>query len=219
MKIEARLVANTIICLAVAGTKPALGFAPNPTISKPSQIGMGLIDDLQLIFSEEGKKNKKAYEQRERDEMIAAQNEIMERRNNPEKMEQYEREVQEKRVKLQKERDVWKFQQKTDGDPLDDWTRLRQEGKIKVGSDLERDEGSSRFGSEGLVEVRVDERMPYIDQGYVDDNADFMGNIMGMFGGKKKKGDEKEWWCASIFSDTKRSSRVLLVKLTDCDFF
>jgi hypothetical protein len=153
---------------------------------------MGIFDDLKLIFSEEGQKNKKEYEQRERDEMMAAQNEIMERRNNPEKMAQYEREVQEKRGKLNEEREIWNFQQKTDGDPLDDWNQLRKEGKIKVGSDLERDEGSRRFGSEGLVDVRVDERMPYIDQGYVDENADVMGNFLGLFGGKKKKGDPKE---------------------------
>jgi hypothetical protein len=192
MKFEVRQVAITIVCMAVAGTEPALGFAPSSTSCKPSQIGMGLIDDLKLIFSEEGKENKKASDQRERDEMIAAQEQIMERRNNPEKMEQYERDVVERRRNLKEEKAVWDFQQKADGDPLDDWKRLRQEGKIKVGSDLERDEGSRRLGSEGLVEVRVDERMPYIDQGYVDDNADFMGNIMGMFGGKKKKGDEKE---------------------------
>jgi hypothetical protein len=153
---------------------------------------MGLIDDLKLIFSEEGKKNKKEFQQRERDEMAAAQEEVRLRRNNPEKMAKYEREVQEKRIKLNEDIAVWNFQQQNDGDPLDNWKQLRQEGKIKVGSDLERDEGSRRFGSEGLLDVRADERMPYIDHGYVDDSADVMGNIMDIFGGKKKKGDQKE---------------------------
>jgi hypothetical protein len=77
-----------------------------------------------------------------------------------------------------------------DYDPLTDWKKLRAEGKIKVGSDLERDESSRRLGSDGLVSVRTDELLPYIDQGYVDEDADVMGNFMKMFGGGKKKQDE-----------------------------
>jgi hypothetical protein len=38
-----------------------------------------------------------------------------------------------------------------------------------------------------LVDVRIDERMPYIDQGYVDEDADAMGSFMKLFGGGKKK--------------------------------
>jgi hypothetical protein len=146
-----------------------------------------IFDDLKLIFSEEGKKNRAAYDEREKEEMAAAQREIMERRRNPEKMEEYEAQVRERRDILQKEKDVWSFQQKVEGDALDDWKQLREEGKIKVGSDLERDESSRRLGSEGLVDVRTDERLPYIDQGYVDESADVMSNIMGMFGRKKKR--------------------------------
>lgn len=150
---------------------------------------MGLFDDLALIFSEEGKKNRAAYDERERSEMEEAQREIMERRTNPELMDEYDQKINAKRAKLQEDKNVWDFQSKVeDGfDPLTEWNALRKEGKIKVGSDLERDESTSRLGSEGLVEVRVDELMPYIDQGYVDEDADVMGNFMKMFGGKKKK--------------------------------
>ena len=105
-------------------------------------------------------------------------------------MEEYEREVAEKRANLAKEQQVWEFQNKVgeEGyDPMNEWKKLREEGKIKVGSDLERDPSSSRLGSEGLVDVRVDERMPYIDQGYVDPEADVIGNFMKMFGGGKGK--------------------------------
>jgi len=154
---------------------------------KHSQL-FGLLDDLRLIFSEEGKKNRKAYEERERREQEAAQREILERRRNPNKMEEYEREYQTKREKLQKERDVWKFQteQKSTNDPISEWNRLKKEGKIKSGSQLERDPTTSRLGSEGLVDVRTDELLPYIDQGYVDEDADTMGNFMKLFGGGKK---------------------------------
>lgn len=152
-------------------------------------LSMGLFDDLALIFSEEGKKNRAAYDERERSEMEEAQREIMERRTNPELMDEYDQKINAKRAKLQEDKNVWDFQSKVeDGfDPLTEWNALRKEGKIKVGSDLERDESTSRLGSEGLVEVRVDELMPYIDQGYVDEDADVMGNFMKMFGGKKKK--------------------------------
>ena len=30
-------------------------------------------------------------------------------------------------------------------------------------------------------------RLPYADQGYVDDDADAMGKFMNLFGGKKKE--------------------------------
>jgi len=163
--------------------------------SSSSQLPMGIFDDLQLIFSDEGRKNRQEYEERERAEQAAAQKEIFERRRNPAKMAQYEAEVRDRRQKLMKDKDVWKFQQevKTNEesgkveDPLEKWNELREEGAIKVGSDLERDPSSSRLGSEGLVDVRTDELLPYIDQGYVDEEADVMGNVMNIFGGKKKK--------------------------------
>lgn len=74
---------------------------PPALSSSSSHLGMSLIDDLKLIFSDEGKKNKKAYEARERAEQEAAQQEILRRRRNPELMEQYEQDVTDKRAKLQ----------------------------------------------------------------------------------------------------------------------
>lgn len=149
---------------------------------------MSIFDDLKLIFSDEGKKNRAEFEQRERDEMREAQQEVLERRRNPAKMRAYEQEKLDNRVKLDAERKVYDFQNKVEKgyDPLSDWTRLRNEGKILIGKDLKRDETTSRLGSEGLIDVRVDERMPYIDQGYVSEDADFMGQLMNIFGGGKK---------------------------------
>ena len=43
-----------------------------------------IFDDLKLIFSEEGKANRAAYEERERAAMEAKQQEILARRRNPE---------------------------------------------------------------------------------------------------------------------------------------
>jgi len=155
---------------------------------------MGIIDDLKLIFSEEGKQNKAKYVARERAEQEAAQREILERRRNPEKMEDYEQKVNNNRAKLQEDKEVWGFQGKVEEgyDPITDWQRLKDEGKITVGSQLERDPSSSRLGSEGLVDIRTDELLPYIDQGYVDESADIMGGFMNLFGGKKEKGKEED---------------------------
>lgn len=167
-------------------------FTPINNVVKNSRsttvVSMGLIDDLKLIFSEEGKANRAAYDKRQKDEQERAQQEILERRRNPNKMRKYEEDVVERRSGLDEERSVWDFQNNNTGeDPMNAWNRLRREGKIKVGSELERDPTTSRLGSEGLVDVRTDERLPYIDQGYVDEDSDVMGNFMKMFGGGKKK--------------------------------
>jgi hypothetical protein len=39
---------------------------------------------------------------------------------------------------------------------------------------------------------RFDLRLPYADQGYVDDEADVMGKIAGFFGGGNKKKSKEE---------------------------
>eukprot|EP00593_Proboscia_inermis_P008450 CAMPEP_0171306320 /NCGR_PEP_ID=MMETSP0816-20121228/16308_1 /TAXON_ID=420281 /ORGANISM="Proboscia inermis, Strain CCAP1064/1" /LENGTH=145 /DNA_ID=CAMNT_0011787811 /DNA_START=442 /DNA_END=879 /DNA_ORIENTATION=- len=145
-----------------------------------------------MIFNEEGRKNEAEFEARELKEQIASQKEIFERHRNQEKMTENERKEMERRIRLQEEKDVWKFQNKVeDGyDPIDEWSKLREDGKIKVGDDLERDKSSERLGSEGLVDVRIDERLPYIDQGYVEEGGDVMEGIKSILGGGKKKDDE-----------------------------
>ena len=185
---------------------------------------MNFFDNLKVIFSKEGQENIKAFNDREKEEALIAQKEILARRADPKKMREYEEKSDANRRKLAEERAVYKFQGvvkegtldmlarlswKTTFsrsirleynfilfylgyDPLEDWQRLKSEGKIKMGKDLERDVKSSRLGSEGLLEVRVDERMPYIDQGYVDEDSDVMGKFMGMFNKKDKEKKEKE---------------------------
>mmetsp|Transcript_11299 Transcript_11299/g.10812 ORF Transcript_11299/g.10812 Transcript_11299/m.10812 type:complete len:200 (-) Transcript_11299:65-664(-) len=189
---------STVLVLASMSACRVDSFSVSPlsttTRSVDSCLSMGIFDDLQLIFSDEGKKNRAAFAEKERQDQEEAQRQIVERRRNPEKMQEYEAETIRKRKQLTEERELWDFQGNVvDGsDPMDEWNRLRDEGKIKIGSDLERDASTSRLGSEGLVEVRTDERMPYIDQGYVDEDSDLMGNFMNIFGGKKKDKDSEE---------------------------
>jgi hypothetical protein len=155
-------------------------------------LQMGLFDNLfpkKTTNDNNTNNDKKSLKDIQKEEQIQIQKEILERRRNPSKMLEYERQKDAERQKYAEERAVYKFQSKTsDGyDPLTDWKRLKDEGKIKMSKDLERDTQSSRLGSEGLIEVRVDERMPYIDQGYVDEDSDAMGKFMGLFKKKDKK--------------------------------
>jgi hypothetical protein len=111
---------------------------------------------------------------------------VMERRRNPEKMQRYEEEVKSRRLQLESDTRAWDFQREASGaDPLDKWTELRAAGVIKAGDDIERDPTSSRLGSEGLQEIRTDDKLPYVEKGYVDEDADVMGNLKKMFGKKK----------------------------------
>ena len=73
------------------------------------------------------------------------------------------------------------------GDRLEEWKRLREEGKVTA-SGQERDADSSRWGSEGLIAERIDEKLPYIDDGYVDESVpDVMEGLKKLFGGDEKK--------------------------------
>jgi len=146
-----------------------------------------------------------------KDEMMREQKEILSRRQDKDKTRDYFKKVDEKRVQAQKEQvDRWAFQRDPTADPLIAWKKMREEGKIGdlktgLGVDGEKREGGiplplPSFGVGGEAGVggqydngeRFDLRLPYADQGYVDEDADFMGKLMGMFGGGKKKEEEDQ---------------------------
>ena len=99
-------------------------------------------------------------------------------------------EIEKRRRDASKESSVLrKLQNKENGaDVLDEWKKLRADGTITTATKgLIRDKGSSRLGSEGLFAERIDEKLPYIDTGYVDEKSDFMANLSKLFGGLNKK--------------------------------
>eukprot|EP00908_Phaeocystis_cordata_P007854 Transcript_18525.p1 GENE.Transcript_18525~~Transcript_18525.p1 ORF type:complete len:244 (-),score=58.41 Transcript_18525:380-1111(-) len=130
-------------------------------------------------------------------------------------------EVEERRRETMSTGSELKALQTTDAagaDTLEAWKQLKEEGKVKSSDDMERDADSSRLGSEGasrqhacpasyvadsrarppipytqgLIAERIDENLPYIDQGYVtDDQPDFMGEL-GKLGSKLFGGGEKQ---------------------------
>lgn len=158
------------------------------SIGKHHSRIFGFFDDMKKIYSKENQDAIKAENEAQKMEMLKAQKEILERRNNPKSMREYEEKKDTDRRKLAEERATYSFQNKVQEgyDPLTDWKRLREEGKIKIGKDLDRSQGKVLGAKDGLIEVRVDERMPYIDQGYVDEESDVMGKFMSIFGRKKK---------------------------------
>jgi hypothetical protein len=146
----------------------------------------GLFDGL---FGEsEADKQRKEEEWRAQQEMLA-------RRRNPQKMAEYMREVDTKRAEaMAADAELRELQQRGGGDKLDEWKQLRAEGKVKA-SGQERDAGSARLGSEGLIAERIDEQLPYIDDGYVDQSQpdlmeginDSLRKLGDIFGGDAKR--------------------------------
>jgi len=132
-----------------------------------------------------------AEAKRKKDEAWEAQQEILRRRRNPELMEQYEQDVAERRSDTAaSDKDLKEMQlSRDDGkDKLEAWQRLRDEGKVKIMDETERDKGSERMGSAGLIGERMDAQLPYIDAGYVDESADVMGAFRKLFGGGGQRG-------------------------------
>lgn len=137
-------------------------FVPKANkMSMTQSLPMGLFDGL---FKEDPEE--RARKEAEKEEMMRAQKEILERRRNPKKMREYEENYEERRKDYARERAIYNFQNADGGDPLEEFMDKKRRGLIKV-SEETRDPGSSRLGSEGLSSVRTDERMPYIDRGYV----------------------------------------------------
>ena len=79
-------------------------------ISRRSALSMNFFDNLKVIFSKEGQDNIKAFNDREKEEALAAQKEILARRSDPKKMREYEAKNDANRQKLAEERAVYKFQ-------------------------------------------------------------------------------------------------------------
>jgi len=105
-----------------------------------------------------------------------------------------------------KQNDMWGWQTKNYGegeDPITEWRKRRESGQIPDMED-QYDEAEAKggipfpmasfgvggeFGVGGKFDngLRFDLRLPYADQGYIDDDADFMGKIGNFFSGNKKE--------------------------------
>jgi hypothetical protein len=178
----------------------AVGHA-DPSVTR---LDMGLFDK----WSAGGTGNTKA----DLDEQWERQQEILRDRRKPlEERNKYFEKVDARRKEASaKQQDMWAWQTKTYAkgqDPIDEWKKRRANGSI---SDLDNQYGDEKkkggiplpmasFGVGGEFGVggkfdnggRFDLRLPYADQGYVDEDADFMKKLGNMFGGNKKANKEE----------------------------
>jgi len=146
------------------------------------------------------------------DEEWEKQQEILKFRNSSQgNREKYFEDLDQRRQETSKKQDeMWAWQRKKykkGEDPIDEWKKRRESGQI---SDLENQYGDPKkiggiplpmasFGVGGEFGVggkfdnggRFDLRLPYADQGYVDEDADVMKKLGNFFsgGGKKEKPD------------------------------
>ena len=125
-----------------------------------------------------------------------AQQAMLARRRNPEAMEAYQSEVEERRAEVSSKDAELKELQKT-GD-IEAWEALRAEGKLQGSDELTREAGERSWGGEGLVAERIDTRLPFVDSGYVDESAptlpdmpDLLGGLKGLFGGGEEKSKQQ----------------------------
>jgi len=146
------------------------------------------------------------------DEQWEAQQRILQQRNkSPQERQKYFADIEKRREEAsKKQKDKWAWQTKNydkGQDPIDEWKKRRADGTI---SDLENQYGDPKkiggipipgasFGVGGEFGVggkfdnggRFDLRLPYADQGYVDEDADVMGKIGKFFGGGGGGGKSK----------------------------
>jgi hypothetical protein len=170
-----------------------------PTVTK-SSLYMGLFDKFTAFGSGASKEAL--------DEQWEAQQEILRNRRKPAaERSAYFKNIEKRREEASvKQKELWGWQTKTYSkgeDPINEWKKKRADGSI---SDLDNQYGdpkkiggiplpSASFGVGGEFGVggkydnggRFDLRLPYAEQGYVDDDADIMGKIGAFFGGKKKQ--------------------------------
>lgn len=193
-------ISSTSFCLALVGVSGATAFVSTSSSSTCSSTSLqGLFDSWSAGGS--GKDRL--------DEEWQKQQEILANRRKPKsERDAYFRKVEETRkAASKKQEDMWGWQTKTykkGEDPLTEWKKRRQDGTI---SDLNDQYGDPKkiggiplpmasFGVGGEFGVggkfdnggRFDLRLPYADQGYVDEDADFMGKLFG----KKKPAEKKE---------------------------
>ena len=162
---------------------PGVGRAAPTCSPRARPVRAGLFDGL---FGEsEAQKAAK-------DEQWRIMKEMQERRRDPSKQAEYFEEVEaRRRAEAASDADLKQLQARSDGgDKLDEWLQLKEEGKVKAMDETERDADSSRLGSAGLIGERIDEKLPYIDSGYVDESAPQMPEMPDIMGGLKKLGDE-----------------------------
>lgn len=93
-----KLIQHILACIALLAATGA-AFAPSPVQRQTVVMNMGLFDGIKEYFSEEARAKREEEKQRMLEEQEAAYREVLERRRNPEKMDEY---MEERKERLSK---------------------------------------------------------------------------------------------------------------------
>ena len=192
---------KTTAALVVATVQTAAALQPAAPRRAVQTRRYGFFEDL--FGSDDPQKNAA------KDEQWRIQQDVLKRRQSKEATNKYFDDVDANRQKATKEQVTkWAFQRDPSQDSLIGWKKLRDSGEIGdlktgLGTDGKKREGGlpiplPSFGLGGEAGVggeydngeRFDLRLPYVDQGYEDPDADVMGKFMDLF--KKKPPKEEE---------------------------
>jgi hypothetical protein len=192
----------------------ANAFGPNPTTATRSR-------PTALFFRGFGNGKDRLDEEWEKQQAI-----LKDRRKPKAERDAYFASIEKRRVEAsEKRQEMWAWQTKTykkGEDPINEWKKRRADGTI---SDLDNQYGDPKkiggiplpmasFGVGGEFGVggkfdnggRFDLRLPYADQGYVDEDSDIMGKLGSLFGGGKKASKKEEKPAAAAKPPTKKNS-------------
>lgn len=139
----------------------------------------------------------------EKDEAFQQQQEILERRRNKKKNNEHFESIEQRRQSIQEYYEKRKLKVPNGEDPIIAWKKMKDEGLIDESQYTEFDEGGIPIpmASFGIPKYdnggRFDLRLPHVEVGYTDEDADVMGRagkaLKNMFGfGKKKEEEGKE---------------------------
>ena len=83
------LVAGSASAFAPSAHRQSAAAVATGTGTRGTELRMGFFDNIKTVFSDEGKEARKKFEEEEKLKEEEAQREMVERRKNPEKMEEY----------------------------------------------------------------------------------------------------------------------------------
>lgn len=137
----------------------------------------------------------------EKDEAFQQQQEILARRRDKQKNKQHFEEIEKRREGIEEFYDSRRLKVKYGEDPLVPWKEMKDKGLVDESSYSEMDEGGIPIpmASFGIPKydngARFDLRLPHVEIGYADPDADIMakaGNAMKNLFGFGKKQEEAE---------------------------
>lgn len=136
----------------------------------------------------------------EKDEAFQQQQEILERRRNKKKNSEHFEEIRNRRSSIEEYYDKRRLKVPIGEDPIIAWKKLKDEGLVDESQYTEFDEGGIPIpmASFGIPKYdnggRFDLRLPHVEIGFTDPEADVMGRagnaIKSMFGFGKKTQDD-----------------------------